>query len=62
MRMSSISNTIVGTVRNLLKRRANSEPTVEASSLAAKNSSKVMKVMTKINPLTHPNEFYTQIK
>ena len=59
IRTHNVSRAIIGTVRNLLKRRANSDPTIEASSLATKKISEVIATMPKTNLLTYLNKVYT---
>ena len=59
MKMSTSSNTIMGAVRTLLKRRVNAEPIIEVISLVAKNIIKVTKTIPKINLVTCPDGVYT---
>ena len=60
IRINNTSKGIIGLLRNLLKRRANSEPIILASSLVARKTSSEIQTMPKINLLTCLHKMYTQ--
>ena len=62
IRTKTASKGAISTVRNLLRRKENSELIMLASSLVIRRTSSVIQVMPRINLLTYLHKVYTQLR